>query len=142
MLNRIEAFFRADRDEKPLLIDSPEGVDALIDELLNGHPFCNMAQLRSLDQPLHPGGFPERALLAGVDRNARVGIVAFSGEEGSFVPAGAAGKDCVTYMIATYPREFLDSPEISIDLVRQAVKEFLLSGGLRPTCIEWQEEPF
>ncbi|MFC3572801.1 Imm1 family immunity protein [Streptomyces yaanensis] len=36
----------------------------------------------------------------------------------------------------------LESPEIPIDLVRQVVKEFVFSGGIRPTCIEWQEEPY
>ncbi|WP_443334434.1 Imm1 family immunity protein [Streptomyces sp. MMBL 11-1] len=25
-------------------------------------------------------------------------------------------------------------------LLREAVRQFLLSGGRRPTCVEWQEE--
>lgn len=63
-------------------------------------------------------------------------------EEGSFVPAGVADKEYVTYMLMAYPREFLESPEIPVSLVRRAAKQFVLSGGRRPTCIEWQEEPF
>ncbi|MFD0531751.1 hypothetical protein ACFQ1I_42535 [Kitasatospora arboriphila] len=37
-----------------------------------------------------------------------------------------------TYMVVTYPREFLEPTEVPIGLVRQAVKEFVLSGGRGP----------
>ncbi|MFK4112495.1 Imm1 family immunity protein [Streptomyces sp. NPDC002176] len=48
----------------------------------------------------------------------------------------------VTCTLLTYSRNFWESPEILIDLVRQVVKEFVLSGGVRPACIEWPEEPY
>ncbi|MGW8701751.1 Imm1 family immunity protein [Streptomyces eurythermus] len=40
------------------------------------------------------------------------------------------------------PARQCDDLEVSISLVRQAVKKFLLSGGRQPTCIEWQEPEF
>jgi hypothetical protein len=45
-------------------------------------------------------------------------------------------------MLLGHVREFMPGSEIPIDLVRQAVKEFLGSGGQVPTCIEWQKEEF
>jgi hypothetical protein len=38
--------------------------------------------------------------------------------------------------------EYLASWELPVELVSQAVKEFLFSGGQRPTCVEWQVPEF
>ncbi|MGC0208400.1 Imm1 family immunity protein [Streptomyces levis] len=38
--------------------------------------------------------------------------------------------------------EFSSRSEISLPLVREAVKEFRSSGGRRPTCVQWQEPEF
>ncbi|MEU5083618.1 MULTISPECIES: Imm1 family immunity protein [Streptomyces] len=53
-----------------------------------------------------------------------------------------AGRPEVCYSIMGSATEFPSCSEIPISLVRQAVKEFLLSGGRQPTCIEWQEPEF
>ncbi|WP_353962457.1 Imm1 family immunity protein [Streptomyces sp. NBC_01221] len=45
----------------------------------------------------------------------------------------------VTYFVAENPTEFPATAEIPLALVRQAAKEFLSSGGRRPTCTQWQE---
>jgi hypothetical protein len=34
--------------------------------------------------------------------------------------------------------DFPVDSEIPIDLIRQATKEFIASGGERPTCVQWQ----
>src|SRR5690348_12217641 len=39
------------------------------------------------------------------------------------------------------PPQFLEPTEVPIALVRRAVKEVVLSGGRRPTCLQWREEP-
>ncbi|MFD8915084.1 Imm1 family immunity protein [Streptomyces sp. NPDC059575] len=142
MLRGTEAVFKEEHLEKPFLLDSAESVDLLIDALIASHPSRNMARLFSLDRTPLLSGDPDHEFLVGIDPDAQVGIVGFADGEGSYVPSGVAGKEEMTYMLLTYPRNFLESPEIPIDLVRQVVKEFVLSGGLRPTCIEWQEEPY
>ncbi|WP_031064557.1 Imm1 family immunity protein [Streptomyces sp. NRRL WC-3742] len=136
-----EAVFQEEHHEKPLVLGSEDAVDRLIEALVAGHPSHNMARLFSLDRTPVPAEFPEHEFLVGIDPEEQVGIVAFADADGWFVPSGTAEKEYVTYTLATYPREFWKSPEIPVDLARQAVKEFVLSGGLRPTCIEWQEEP-
>ncbi|WP_229068422.1 Imm1 family immunity protein [Actinoplanes sp. DH11] len=37
--------------------------------------------------------------------------------------------------------EFPEHSDVSVGLVRQAAREFLLSGGERPACAAWQEDP-
>ncbi|MFI0967903.1 Imm1 family immunity protein [Streptomyces sp. NPDC021080] len=56
-----------------------------------------------------------------------------------------AGQNTLTHSqqaTVANPREFLEPTVVPIDVVRQAVKEFVLSGGQRPTCLEWREEPY
>ncbi|WP_406601295.1 Imm1 family immunity protein [Micromonospora yasonensis] len=40
------------------------------------------------------------------------------------------------------PYEFPPNSEIPIDLMRRAVKEFCLSGGQRPPCVQWEKPEF
>lgn len=142
ILKGAEAVFKEEHDKNPFLLDSADAVDLMIDALIAGHPLRNMAILTSLDRTPLPSGKPDHEFLVGVDPDAQVGIVCFADVDASYVPGGVADREEVMYMVLTYPRNFLRSPEIPIDLVRQVTKEFVLSGGLRPTCIEWQEEPY
>ncbi|WP_415952084.1 Imm1 family immunity protein [Streptomyces sp. KLOTTS4A1] len=85
-------------------------------------------------------GFPDHELLVGVDSVRQVGVLGFMDERGNFVshnPSGNAGD--VTYFAVGNPTDFPGRSEISIRLVRDAVKEFLSSGGARPTCVRWKE---
>ncbi|WP_437104705.1 Imm1 family immunity protein [Streptomyces sp. enrichment culture] len=98
--------------------------------------------LHSLERPLMPAGFPDHELLVGANGDLQLGVLAFTDEKVmvSFDPL--AGRPEVCYSIMGSATEFPSCPEIPISLVRQAVKEFLLSGGRQSTCIEWQEPEF
>ncbi|GAA1079147.1 Imm1 family immunity protein [Kitasatospora arboriphila] len=146
-LRGTEAVFTEEHLEEhsgaPVLLDSAEAVDAMVDALIAGGPLRNTAHLISLDRPLLPSGRPDHEFLVGVRAGGQVGILSYStGDEGALIPAGEATTPVATYMVVTYPREFLEPTEVPIGLVRQAVKEFVLSGGRRPTCLEWREEPY
>lgn len=56
--------------------------------------------------------------------------------------ATGGGDGQVAYCAIGHRREFPDHSEIPVDLVRQAVKEFLISGGQRPECVQWQAEEY
>lgn len=136
--HRAEAYYRREHaDDRPKL-HSEEDVDALIEDLLTGPAYHNMAELHSLDRPLLPSGFPDHELLVGVDAQLQVGVLEFM-DDGNFVTLGPpSDRGEVSYYIAGNPTEFPNRSEVSIDLIRRAVKEFLTSGGKRPTCVEWQ----
>ncbi|MFD5891271.1 Imm1 family immunity protein [Streptomyces sp. NPDC060334] len=138
MQARAEVTYRMDHGERPaLIIHTHEEVDALIDELLNGPIYENLAQIHSLERESMPSGFPDHELLVGVDRNLQVGILAYLDSDGSVVTLGTLDRS-PAYYIQGHMTEFPANSEIPIDLVRQGVKEFLSSEGWRPTCVEWQ----
>lgn len=121
------------------MLASSGDVDKLIDGLLAGEEFHNLAQLHSLDRELLPSGYPDHELLVGIDRSVQVGVLEFMDAGGNVVTLGpATGRGEVIYHIAGNPTEFPDRSEVSVELIRQAVKEFVMSGGQRPTCVQWQ----
>ncbi|PIM69662.1 hypothetical protein CTU88_27190 [Streptomyces sp. JV178] len=140
--SRAQAYYRREHGDNPVLLQSPSDVDALIDTLLASRPSENLAALHSLERPLMPAGVPDHELLVGAYGDLQVGVLAFmdDGNWVSFDPSDGRGE--VSYSIMGNATEFPDHSEVSIDLVRQAVKEFLSSGGQRPTCVQWQEPEF
>lgn len=140
MTHRLEARYRREHGKDPVILSTSEDVDALIEALLTGPPYHNLAQLHSLERPLLTAGDPDHELLVGVDRDLPVGVLAFmDAESGNLVTLGSLeGRGEVSYLIMAQSTEFPDRSEIPIDLVRQAVNEFLVSGGKRPSCVQWQ----
>ena len=141
ILHRLEARYRREHTREPVVLNTPDDVDALVDALLAAPKSHNMAQLHSAERPLLPSGYHDHELLAGVDGELQVGVLAFmdmSAEQGNVVTLSSSeGRGEVSYSIAGAATEFPDRSEVPIDLVRQAIKEFLLSGGKRPRCVEW-----
>ncbi len=136
---KVQAYYRREHGDNPVLIQSPSDVDSLIDVLLASRPSENLAALHSLERPLMPAGVPDHELLVGVDGDLQVGVLSFM-DDGNFVSLDSSkGRGEISYSIMGNATEFPSRSEIPIALVRQAVKEFLSSGGQRPTCIQWQE---
>jgi hypothetical protein len=134
-----EVYYRRGYCEGAPLLTSPDVVDGLIDMLLMGEVFHNLAHLYSLDRELLPSGDPDHELLVGVDRSRPVGVLEFMDADGNVVTLGQeTGRGEVTYHIARNPTELPDRTEVPIELIRQAVMEFVMSGGQRPTCVERQ----
>lgn len=140
MQHRVEARYRREHGEAPVILTTSEDVEALIDALLTGPSYHNLAQLHSLDRPLLPSGYPDHELLVGVNRDLPVGVLAFmDAESGNVVTLGSSEvRGEVPYLIMGQLTEFPDHSEVPIELVRQAVKEFLPTGGKRPSCVQWQ----
>ncbi|MFC1419705.1 Imm1 family immunity protein [Streptacidiphilus cavernicola] len=128
---------RAHADALPV-IETGEDVDALIDTLLANPPHRNLAEVHSLERELMPSGWPDHELLVGVNAERGVGVLEFM-DDGNYVSLGPdEGNGPVKYCLADNPTEFPGWAEIPVELVRQAVKEFLGSRGRRPTCVEWR----
>lgn len=139
MQRRAEAYYRKEHADQRAILTSNDA-DSLIDSLLAGPDSENMAELHSLDRPLLASGFPDHEFLVGVDGELQVGVLGFMDETGNLVSLGdSEGRGSISYFIVGNGTEFPDRSEIPIVLVRQAVNEFLSSGGQRPTCIQWQE---
>ncbi|MGW2525357.1 Imm1 family immunity protein [Streptomyces sp. NPDC001617] len=137
-MTQAEAYYRKEHAGNRPKLSSERDVDALIDALLEGSPFHNMAELHSLERSPLPSGFPDHELLVGVNKDLQVGVLEFMDESNLVTLGSWTGRGEVSYHIAGNPTEFPERSEIPIELVRRAVKEFLMSGGQRPTCVEWQ----
>jgi hypothetical protein len=136
---RVEVFHRRAQGSEPVRLATPEQIDALIDELLTGSEYENMAALYSLERRKLPSGAADHQLLIGVDRELRIGLVSYFDADGNRITVGPPdGRDEVVYYSCGEITEFPGPSEVSIELVRQAAKEFLTSGGQRPTCVQWQ----
>ncbi|MFB7616474.1 Imm1 family immunity protein [Kitasatospora sp. NPDC056181] len=149
MVLRAELRYRRDRIDRPDYLNSLEEVDTLIDELLAGPANENLAQIIHLDRETIrlniPGGrgteIPDHEFQVGVDKELQVGVLLFIDRSGNFVTAGPANsRNAPEYYLAGHWSQFPDQVEISIDLVREAVKEFLASGGKRPACVSWKNQ--
>lgn len=119
-----------------------EDVDSLIDALTNGPANHNLAQLHSLDRSKLPSGYPDHELMVGVNRKLPNGLLAFMGDDtGTLFTAGDSGNSeeiLEHYFLVGHQMEYPGRSEIPIEIVRKAVKEFLLSGGLKPISVEWK----
>ncbi|MBS2545292.1 hypothetical protein KGQ19_00270 [Catenulispora sp. NL8] len=140
MQHRVEARYRRDHGKEPVILTTSEDVDTLIESLLTGPAYHNMAQLHSLERSLLPSGYPDHELLIGVNRDRPVGVLAFmDADSGNLVTQGSSnGQSEAAYLIMGQLTEFPDRSEVPIELVRQAVKEFVDSGGQRPLSVQWQ----
>ena len=135
----VEARYRHENVRNPVLLRTSSDVDALIDLLLAGSQYENLAQLHSRERSLMPSGDFDHELLAGVNQDLGVGVLAFMDADGNVVTMGSPNSRAEpVYWIMGHRKEFPDRSEVPIPLVRQAVKEFLESGGCRPACVEWQ----
>lgn len=138
----VRAFYNASHDE-PVLIRTPEQMDTAIDGLM-GQPFSDsIAAMYSIARPTNKAGLPDHEFYIAVNPRDGVGGVMYSGEhdgdDGTWFSVGNVSQyDEVCYYYMGNDREFPRDSEISIDLVRQAAREFLANGGNRPECIEWQ----
>lgn len=136
---RVEAYYRPQHDDKRELLTASADVDGLIDSLLAGPTQQNLAELRSLERSPLPSGTPDHELLVGADHRLQVGVLEFMDASGNWTTAGPkAGRTEVRYSCVSHVTEFPANSEIPIDLLRRAVKEFCLSGGQRPTCVQWE----
>ena len=137
---RVEAYYLPEHRDGPEPLDTPEDIDALIDRMLNESILNSLAALYSVERPLMPAGVPDHELSVAVDAKAHVGALAFMDATGNWATLGSTdGHTDIRYYITGNEREFPDYANIPLDLLRQAVKEFLTSGGQRPTCVVWQE---
>ncbi|MET8983748.1 Imm1 family immunity protein [Streptomyces sp. NPDC004539] len=140
LMASLDAYYRKEHAQEPVIVASEEAVDVLIDELMSGPVDHNLAQVHSLDRPLLPSGFPDHEVMVGASAGRNIGIIAFvDGGVGNIFSVGMPDTEPATaYFLAGHPMEYPENCEVPIALVREALKEFLLTGGNVPTCVDWK----
>ncbi|MFC9688183.1 Imm1 family immunity protein [Kribbella sp. NPDC056951] len=138
-----EAYFQ---NEEPTIVTSADGVDELIDALLDAGPQRSVAVLAVRGRPTSELGLPDHEFEIAVDSRRQVGGLRYAGshsdESGVWYAVGAqSGPDRLIYAHVGDESPFPADSELPIDVVRAAVKEFLSGGGERPSSVDWQQWP-
>lgn len=78
--------------------------------------------------------------------DAKVGGIRYVGDDGTdegswYVPRQVSQREEVFYYYAGHEQGWPQDSEVSIDQVRQAVREFVTGDGARPQSFEWRDWP-
>lgn len=134
-----KVYYKHGHGKNPVIVRSDADIDALVDALLAESFFNSMATLCVAERAVNAAGFPGHEFGIAVDNESGLGGLWYSGNGGSWFSLGVRSeRDEVFYYYMGHDRGFPIDSEIPVDLVRQAAKEFLASGGERPTCVQWQ----
>lgn len=139
MTYRAETYYLHEHGDHPLVVRTDDDIDALIDALMAESFDHSLANLYIVERPLNTAGVPDHEFGVAVDAEREVGGLWYLGAGGSWYSLGArSDRDEVYYCYMGNDTGFPLDSEIPLNLIRQAAKEFLDTGGERPTCVSWQ----
>ncbi len=144
MTDTVRAFYK--HGHGPTLLETAADVDALIDAVL-AEPFGNsVIALYSTARPLMESGVPDHELRVALYAEAKVGGIRYAGDDGTqeaswYVPGQVSQREEVFYYYQGHDQGWPGDSEVSIEQVRQAVREFVDGAGARPQSFEWRKWP-
>ena len=143
MTVHVEAFYLPDQ-QSPKILSSSGEIDAMIDQLLDLTILNSIAALYVVERPRLPSGGVDHELMVAVDQDRKTGALKFMDATGNWVTLGSSENqnDVRLYYLHANETEFPPDSGIPLPVVRQAAKEFLASGGQRPTCVRWQKDVY
>jgi hypothetical protein len=135
----VKAYYRHEHGDEPVLVETAADADALVDALL-AEPYDNSVAALYVEGRLNEAGVPDHELLVAVNHEDKVGGLRFMGDGGTYFSAGSPSRhDEVVYYYMGSEREFPHASEIPVDVVKQAVRDFLENQGHRPTGVAWTD---
>ncbi|TDD45554.1 hypothetical protein E1263_38365 [Kribbella antibiotica] len=144
MTATVRAFYK--NGAGPTLLNSAADVEALVEAVL-AEPFENsVVALYSEARPLLESGVRDHELRIGIDAEAKMGGIRYSGDDGAergvwYVPGKPSQREEAFYYYQGHDEGWPAESEVSIEDVRRAIGEFLESGGSRPLSFEWAAWP-
>ncbi|GAA3459931.1 Imm1 family immunity protein [Saccharothrix longispora] len=138
-MGALDVYYLYEHGDTPVGVSTVDEVDDLVDRVCGESP-----PAAPILMDVHLSGDP---YAQGLDIGIAVdhGVIRYSGRAWprGVVSAGEGAVDGEprSYFYMGHQREFPPNSEVSIDVVRQAVKEFMESDGARPTCVHWQDAP-
>lgn len=135
----LDMYYLREHDDAPVVVATLDEVDSLIDRVRD-----RSSVAAPIVMDVHLAGDPySQGLDVGISKEC--GVVRYSGREwpGGVVTVGEGSSDGdeKSYFYMGSWRGFPADSEIALDLVRDAVKEFMRTDGARPTCVRRRPEP-
>ncbi|MFC7620475.1 Imm1 family immunity protein [Microlunatus sp. GCM10028923] len=126
------------------ILSTDGDVDAMIDSMVRSGADYSVASLTCPDRPTLPSGLPDHELRIAA-LCTRGGILyggPADGADGTWYAAGTLADDPpLEYFHLGKDEEWPADSLVPIDLVRAAVKDFMINRGDRPTGVEWRPWP-
>lgn len=143
MGNGVEGYYLHEHGDNPLILRTADDMNRVIDELLDQDWEHDTVALYHRDHPRNVRGLPDHEFWLVVDPQTRTGALRYTGGRGAaggtWFSKGDSGKSgTVLHYYMGSDNEYPADSEIPLDLVRTAAREFLESGGQRPTSVTWQ----
>jgi hypothetical protein len=141
MTHTAKAYFKRGHGADPVVVTKADDVDQLIDALV-AESWENCVAALYVDGRLNQAGVPDHELLVAVDyEDKAAGALRYMGGGTYFSKGNVEDDTSVLYYYMGSDREFPRGSVLLIADIRAAVKEFLQTGGDRPTSVEWREWP-
>ena len=121
----------------PFELAGPAQVDALLDRTVAEAKEAEVGVVAEL----YTDGEDRKTILQFGVRTDDVGMVGYlgRGETSAISDNGGTSPEPIAYDYQCHEREVPSNAEVSLETVRQAVHEYVASGGARPSGVTWRE---
>ncbi|MFB6718689.1 Imm1 family immunity protein [Kribbella sp. NPDC056345] len=140
----VQAYYVRGHGKDPVTLTTAADADALIDAML-AETFSNsVGTLYADTRPKSAAGRADHELRIALHSETKVGGIRYAGGDvkGSWYVSGQMSeREEVFYYYQGHDEGWPRDSEVSIDQVRQAVREFIEGNGARPTGFEWTKWP-
>lgn len=143
----LNAYYKHEHGDNPVVISTMDEVDALLDALLQEPLEENsIAALYIRERTPLASGFPDHELRVAVNAEGKVGGLRYTGSDGTndgtwYAKGAPSQRDDVWYCYMGHDEDYPTGSELPIEDIRTAAKEFLEGGGERPSSPTWRDWP-
>jgi hypothetical protein len=141
---KIKAYYKHGHGDDPVVLESARDVDALIDGLTSESFDNSVAALYAETRARINPDYPDHELRIAWLAEGKVGGIRYAGgntKDVAYVPGKASEREDVFYNYMHHDEDWPRDSEVTIEQVRQAVREFVEGNGARPQSFEWREWP-
>ena len=136
----IKAYFKHGHGENPVILETAQDADALVDALLSEDFDNSVAALYADTRTRVNPDYPDHELRIAWFAEGKVGGIRYAGGDSkdvTYVPGKTSEREEVFYNYMHHDEGWPVDSEVSIEQIRQAVREFVEGNGARPTGLEW-----
>lgn len=138
------AYYRRGHRDNPVHLESPADLDAMIDDLLSDADDGDnsVAAVHINERSLTEHGYPDHELRIAIDAPRQLGALRYMADLQAWYAQGKLNpREQVEYFYTGHDEQWPRDSDLTLDLIRDAVKQFLDTGGSRPTAPDWAPWP-
>ncbi|MEU4604035.1 Imm1 family immunity protein [Kribbella sp. NPDC023972] len=141
---RIKAYYKHGHGDDPVILETPQDADALVDALTSEDFDNSVAALYAGTRARVNPDYPDHELRIAWFAEGKVGGIRYAGGDSkdvTYVQGKTSEREEVFYNYMHHDEGWPQDSEVGIEQVRQAVREFVEGNGSRPQSFEWRRWP-